>query len=76
MTSFSSVNFSFKIILLGLLISSRILILNVSNPIDEISRNSLSSFTEIIKENVPSVVVVVPIFFLTIPTAANGITSP
>jgi hypothetical protein len=50
--------------------------LNVSNPIDEISRNSLSSFTEIINENVPSVVVVVPIFFFTIPTAANGITSP
>ena len=46
------------------LIKSLTLILNVSNPIDEISRSSSSSSVVTINEKVPSLVLVVPRFFL------------
>ena len=55
------------------LIKSLTLILNVSNPIDEISRSSSSSSVVTINEKVPSLVLVVPRFFFIIPTAAYGI---
>ena len=55
--------FSLRTILLSPYIKSLIFILNVSNPIEEISRISSSSLFETKNENVPSSVDVTPIFF-------------